>query len=253
VCLSGDGGDELFAGYNRYLWADKLWQRFGKLPKSARRMAGQMVAGLPGSLRLHKASQFLQSESIEHGYEYLLTFWHDPQLGPTPSQGFRSVFRDVPDEVTAFIDRAMYVDQVGYLPGDNLCKVDRASMAVSLETRLPLLSHEIVELSWRVPLHMKVRDGSSKWLLRQVLYRQVPRELIDRPKMGFTVPLRQWLESDLRSWAEDTLATLGSAGSEFLDEKRVRAIWDRQMRGKEDNSSLIWSILMFLSWIEAND
>ena len=252
VCLSGDGGDELFAGYNRYLWADKLWLRFGNIPLKARQLMGRVGDALPTGARIHKAAKFLQSDSLENGYEYLLTFWHDPQICSASSDGGSSVFNDVPAEVTDFMDRAMFADQVGYLPGDNLCKVDRASMAVSLETRLPLLSHEVVELCWRIPLHMKVRHGSSKWLLRQVLYKHVPRELIERPKMGFTVPLRQWLEGDLRSWAEDMFRTMNSAGKEFLDEQRVRELWDCQIRGRQDNSSLIWSILMLLSWLEAN-
>ena len=252
VCLSGDGGDELFAGYNRYLWADKLWQRFGNIPLGARQLMGRVGGALPTGARIHKAAKFLQSDSLENGYEYLLTFWHDPQIGPAPNDGRSSVFNGVPAGVTDFIDRAMFADQVGYLPGDNLCKVDRASMAVSLETRLPLLSHEVVELSWRIPLHMKVRHGSSKWLLRQVLYKNVPRELIERPKMGFTVPLRQWLEGDLRSWAEDMFRTMNSAGKNFLDERRVRELWDGQISGQQDNSSLIWSILMLLSWLEAH-
>ena len=142
----------------------------------------------------------------------------------------------------------MYLDQVGYLPGDNLTKVDRSSMAVSLETRLPLLSHELVELSWQIPASMKIRQNTSKWILRQVLYKMVPRNLIERPKMGFSVQVAQWLRGDLRAWAEDMLGLVGTNGYEFLREKPIRSVWNEHLAGKRDHSQRLWTILMLLSW-----
>ena len=145
----------------------------------------------------------------------------------------------------------MCLDQAGYLPGDNLVKVDRASMAVSLETRLPLLSHEVVDFAWRIPVSMKVKDNVSKWVLRKVLYKYVPKDLVDRPKMGFSVPIGTWLRGELKIWAEDLLGTVGSIAGGVLQEKPVMKTWDEHISGQRDHSHRLWTILMFLSWAES--
>ena len=144
----------------------------------------------------------------------------------------------------------MYTDQMAYLPGDNLAKVDRASMAVSLETRLPLLSHEVVDLSWRMPLSMKLRNNQTKWALRHVLFRYVPRHLIERPKMGFSVPVDRWLRGELKSWAEDFLDTIDDAADGLLKKGAVLKTWSEHISGRRNHSHRLWTVLMLLSWSE---
>jgi len=277
VCLSGDGGDELFAGYNRYLWSENIWNKLSVVPRPIRKLLGKVLSiPSPGKwdnlyriahtlsadrtvpqklagLKLQKLAGFIQQDDIEHGYDYLLSYWHDPkQLLKSSSvctDNKKVIFPDTND----FISRVMYLDQVAYLPGDNLAKVDRASMAVSLETRLPLLSHEIVDLSWRLPVSMKVRNNTSKWALRQVLYDYIPRELIDRTKMGFSVPIDQWLRGELKVWAQDMLGTINSSGKGVLIEKPVRQAWNEHIKGLRDHSHRLWTVLMFLSWAQSRN
>jgi len=273
VCLSGDGGDELFAGYNRYIWTEYIWRKLSVIPGPLRRGIGKLLAvpspgnwdslyrGISGlkrssqqsqklvGLKLQKLAGLMQQKDIDHGYDYLLSYWNKPESLVTlaPSARHPSPGPGYPDS-DEFINRAMYLDQTGYLPGDNLAKVDRASMAVSLETRLPLLSHEMVELSWRIPLSMKVRNGTSKWALRQVLYKYVPPELIDRPKMGFSVPVDRWLRGELRGWAEDLLDTIETSGGGVLRGEPVRKAYKEHLGGVRDHSHRLWTVLMFLSW-----
>jgi len=273
VCLSGDGGDELFAGYNRYVWADYIWGRLGIIPDSLRKMTGKAlsvpsphfwdrlyhaVAMFKGKnqlstklvgLKLQKLAGFMQQDNLQQGYEYLLSFWDQPDQIMTKHAAIdliRPAHKLSVD--TSFINQAMYIDQITYLPGDNLAKVDRASMAVSLETRLPLLSHEIVDLSWRIPVSMKVRNKTSKWALRQVLYKYVPPELIERPKMGFSVPIDRWLRGELRDWAEDLLTTIDHAAYGLLKKEPILKIWNEHISGRRDHSHRLWTVLMFLSW-----
>ncbi len=270
VCLSGDGGDELFAGYNRYLWTQSLWQRLGRIPGPLRRGMGRLL-GKPSpafwdglynrfsgsgtddyrrqklvGLKLQKLAGFMQQRDIHQAYKYLMSYWHHPEeLTGVASEGWSPAELASQIPCDHFVEQAMFIDQNVYLPGDNLAKVDRASMAVSLETRLPLLSHEVVELSWRVPLGMKARDGQSKWLLREVLYRHVPRHLIERPKMGFSVPVAHWLRKELKGWGEDLLATIDES---ILLAEPVRKVWQEHQEGRMDHSHRLWTILMFLDW-----
>ena len=244
VCLSGDGGDELFAGYNRYISTDRVWKKLSYLPRPIRNGAGKLLSTpspafwdsiynklyssrqnkmeqqkLVG-LKLQKLAGLMQKRDLMEGYDYLLSYWNNPDylISAELNEPFTCLKSGFPD-TDNFINKAMYLDQVGYLQGDNLTKVDRASMAVSLETRLPLLSHEIVELAWRIPVDMKVRQGISKWVLKQVLFKYVPPKLIERPKMGFSVPVAKWLRGDLRDWAEDLLGLLHKDKYAFLDKK----------------------------------
>lgn len=273
VCLSGDGGDELFAGYNRYLWTQSLWSKLSPLPYPLRRMAGKALAApSPGfwdaayqrlssvssdagssqklmGLKIQKLAGFMQQQDITQAYNYLMSYWHSPRkiiANAIPEQNMaKGLNQRVSDE---FINQAMFMDQIDYLPGDNLTKVDRASMAVSLETRLPLLSHEMIELAWRIPVSMKVKNNVSKWALREVLYKYVPREMIDRPKMGFSVPVASWLRGELRGWAEDLLSTINTSGGGVLAERPIMSVWEEHISGKRDHSHRLWTVLMFLSW-----
>jgi len=273
VCLSGDGGDELFAGYNRYIWTDNIWSKLQSVPVPVRKIIGQMLA-LPSpkvwdgiyknisslkngpqksqklvGLKLQKLAGLMQQDDIEKGYEYLMSYWQNPQelLTNNAILDHADTPMVYPDSAE-FINRAMYLDQVQYLPGDNLAKVDRASMAVSLETRLPLLSHEIVDFSWQLPLSMKVRNNDSKWILKQVLNKYVPEKLTDRPKMGFSVPVDRWLRGELREWAGDLLSSTESLGRGLFREKEINRTWDEHCKGKRDHSHRLWTVLMFLAW-----
>lgn len=274
VCLSGDGGDELFAGYNRYLSTDRIWQKIGKIPWPLRNASGKLLsvpsprfwdsmyerllAGRSGpmgaqklvGLKLQKLAGLMQKKDLMTGYDYLLSYWNDPRSVTTISEpGGPSCGDPVYPRTDSFLDKAMFLDQAGYLQGDNLAKVDRASMAVSLETRLPLLSHEVVDLSWRIPVSMKVRGKVSKWILRQVLYRYVPQELIDRPKMGFSVPVAHWLRKELREWASDLIGEMHVDDFGYLDPKPVLSAWHEHQAGKYDHSQRLWTVLMLISWL----
>lgn len=275
VCLSGDGGDELFAGYNRYLWTQSLWGKLAPIPKPLRQLTGKALAipspifwdklyqGLtsfkPDSfekqklvgLKIQKLAGFMQQQDIFQAYDYLMSYWNDPAILMTQMPFTQLHERKINyPNASNFIDQAMYLDQIGYLPGDNLAKVDRASMAVSLETRLPLLSHEVVELAWRIPTSMKFKNNISKWALREVLYKYVPKEMVDRPKMGFSVPVAKWLRGELKEWAEDLLATIDTSSGSMLQKKIVQKVWAEHVSGKRDHSHRLWTILMYLSWSE---
>ncbi|MDT8283075.1 MAG: asparagine synthase (glutamine-hydrolyzing) [Gammaproteobacteria bacterium] len=265
VCLSGDGGDELFAGYNRYLLTQRIWEKIGMSPHFARNFLAALLEKTPVTVRnsivstLYKNNQgsmhnkiqklisLLQAPDILSAYDSLSSYWSRPQqLVKGLSQEGSSAIT-LPRN-TGFIDQAMYIDQARYLEGDNLAKTDRASMAVSLETRLPLLSHEIVELAWQIPLQMKVHNNTSKWVLRNVLYKYIPDELINRPKMGFSVPIAQWLRNELRDWAEDLLSIVETGNDEHLQSAPVMAAWHEHQSGKYDHANRLWTILMFLDW-----
>jgi len=271
VALSGDGGDEVFAGYNRYTLANNLWKRFVILPGPLRKGLGLTLSSispgvwdklfgiLPASLqrsqagdKIHKLAGILNNGSNEL-YRSIISHWQNPSelvVGGEEYQGI--LFDEKPERlIPNHIERMQYLDTVTYLPDDILTKVDRASMAVSLEARVPLLDHRVVEFAWALPLVSKIKNGESKWILRQVLDRYIPRELMERPKMGFGVPIGDWLRGPLRDWAEDLLDDAKLKNQGFLKGAPIRQRWDEHLSGRRNWQYSIWTILMFQSWLES--
>ncbi len=269
VALSGDGGDELFAGYNRYLWGDAVWRRMAPLPGAMRRTAAGMIQAVrpagwdalfgllpegrrprqPGD-KLHKLAGVLAAPDADALYRRLVSHWDDPDAvvrGGHEPKG-RVWDAGLADRVPGFVERMQLLDSVTYLPDDILAKVDRASMGVGLEARVPLLDHRVVDFAWRVPLAQKIRGGQGKWLLRQMLYRHVPKGLIERPKSGFAVPIDAWLRGPLRDWAEDLLSESALRADGLFDPATIRACWAEHLLGTRNNQHKLWSVLMVQAW-----
>lgn len=275
VCLSGDAGDELFGGYNRYVWGRSIWHRIRALPVSLRVTAGRLITGispeawddvgrrLPARLRqptlgdrLHKLAAVLDAPDAAALYQQLIMQQREPESivrGAVPATIWADkealAFRQRHDDAD-LVDRMMFHDLVGYLGDDILTKVDRAAMSVSLETRIPMLDHRLVEFAWSLPQHMKIRNGQGKWLLRQVLYRYVPAKLIERPKQGFAIPLDAWLRGPLRDWAEHLLSEARLRQEGYLHPEPVRRKWTEHLSGRRNWQHWLWNVLMFQAWQE---
>jgi asparagine synthase (glutamine-hydrolysing) len=270
VALSGDGGDELFAGYNRYRLATRTWRWLSLLPRALRHgMAASLTAisperwsrllsflparRLPAQIgdKLHKFAAILKLADSDAVYRQLVSHWEPAQLLSGVDEP-RGILWDssVAAEIPSLLDRMQFLDLITYLPDDILTKVDRASMAVALEARVPLLDHRVVEFAWRLPASAKIRNGQSKWLLRQVLERHVPRELIERPKMGFGIPLGEWLRGPLRDWAETLLSEQRLREGGLLDAACVRRHWSEHLQGHRNWQYLLWDVLMLEAWRE---
>ena len=274
VSLSGDAGDELFAGYNRYVMANRLWDRLARLPVGLRGLIAKGIQSvspntlnsllrpaqgvLPSRFRmvgagdkLHKAASVLSSRDLDELYLGLTSHWNPAELvirGTEPLTPLRG--KALPLEGLDQIQRMMALDTITYLPDDILVKVDRAAMGVSLETRTPFLDHRVVEFAWKLPQHMKLRDGMGKWILRQVLYKHVPKKLIERPKMGFGVPIDSWLRGPLRGWAESLLDEHRLRHEGFFHPAPIRQKWAEHLSGKHNWQHHLWDVLMFQSWLE---
>lgn len=271
VALSGDGGDELFAGYDRYVWTRSIWSVVGKMPVAWRRkLAGLLTRFSPETIdavarwiparvrpmrpshRSRSLARTLHLDTIDDVYRRLVSHWEEPDRLVAGGHEPRNALWDatLASDIPQFIPRAQLLDLVTYLPDDILTKVDRASMAVGLEARVPLLDHRVVELAWRVPLPLKIRNGRRKWLLREVLHRHVPSELVERPKMGFGIPIDSWLRGPLRDWAESLLGERSLREQGFLDARMVREAWNDHLTGRADRHYALWNVLMFQAWKE---
>lgn len=252
VALSGDAGDELFGGYNPYQLAPYLWRKISKFPLPLRKLAVQALSGLPGPEKLDKLLNVLDASSREDFYRTLLSHWKNPEnlvIGATEPPTQLNTPQAWP-ETDSFEHWMMAMDAQTYMADDILVKVDRAAMANSLETRVPMLDHRVVELAWRMPLSLKIRDGKGKWILREVLYKHVPRELIERPKKGFSIPLASWLRGPLRDWAETLLDAQRLQQEGYFRVTPIRRAWQEHLAERRDHSRQLWSILMFQAWLE---
>jgi len=266
VALSGDGGDEMLGGYNRHITAPQIWQRMKLLPRPLRRTLSAIIQSMPGErldklmknhpqfgTRLHKAAAIFGLSSPQDIYMRLLSEWEDiEQLIPGAKEPQIPITApmQLPGDFT-FAEEMMLKDTLSYLPDDILTKVDRASMAVSLEARAPLLDKRIYEHVWSLPLETKIHGGHGKWLLREVLARHVPRDLFKRPKQGFTMPVGQWLRGPLRDWAEDLLSEDKLNAHGLLNTEMIRSTWEAHLNKRGEVTGKLWNILMFQAWYES--
>ena len=274
VALSGDGGDEVFGGYNRYVYGTRMLPRVNCVPRFVRLPFGAglgrvpagvwdrlsrvtapvapAVAGQRAGERIHKLGRLMSAGSVGDMYRSLLSAWPHPEDvvrgdGAGEDENSRILDEGPPEHL---LDRMMLADQTVYLPDDLLAKLDRASMAVSLEVRAPLLDHRVVEFSWRLPRSMKLRGSVGKWILRQVLYRRVPRDIVERPKMGFSVPIDEWLRGPLRKWADDFLSVDALGRSGLLDPAPIARGWRELQEGRRPAGPALWAVIMFEAWRE---
>lgn len=276
VSLSGDAGDELFAGYNRYQLTADTWAKLSRIPRPIRQWAAKAITSVsPASWnriastlksvipafgqwanmgdKLHKGAGVMASHSAADLYLGMVSGWQHPTdviIGGTEPPTFLTGY--LPDlSHLSTVERMMVLDLLTYLPDDILCKVDRAAMGVSLESRVPFLDHRVVEFAWSVPLEYKLRDNQTKWVLRQVLYRHVPKELIERPKMGFGVPIDSWLRGSLRDWAEDLLDESRLRQDGYFNPAPIRQKWKEHLSEQRNWQHHLWDVLIFNQWLDA--
>lgn len=252
VALSGDAGDELFGGYNTYQLLPKIWNILSPLPMPVRKLAAKLVSGLPMPEKLLKLVEVLPVNNRAEFYNLVISHWKNSEQLVIGAKKATTALTDKSQwpNVDSFEEWMMSIDAQQYMVDDILVKVDRAAMANSLEVRVPMLDHRLVELAWQLPIDMKIRDKSGKWVLREVLYKYVPKELIERPKKGFSIPLAQWLRGSLREWAEPLIAERRLREEGYFYPEKIRQTWEEHLQGRKDNSSKLWSVLMFQSWLD---
>ncbi len=275
VALSGDAGDEVFCGYNRYLSARRVWKTMNYMPAWLRRMAAQALCAcapdtwdkwfsfvrplLPKDMRLaapgykaHKLADVLTLKDDRAFYRYLTSHWQNPQDLVVDAEEPQTLLTDPAawPKTDRFEHWMMAMDAQTYLTDDILVKVDRAAMANSLETRVPILDHRLIELVWRIPLRQKIRDGRGKWLLRQILYRHLPKDLMERPKMGFGIPLDFWLRGPLRDWCENLLNENRLRQEGYFQPALIRGMWAEHLSGEKNWCYHLWDVLMFQAWLQ---
>lgn len=276
VALSGDGGDELLVGYDRYFFADMLWKKVGRIPYPLRQLLASGIKNISPALlssmfsrvaprlsayggqgtagdKLHKVADLLGFRAFEDLYLGLISQWKHPSALVLGAEEPFTVLTETKQRVmlSECIAKMQYLDTASYLPDDILVKVDRAAMGVSLETRVPFLDHRVVEYAWSLPLNLKVRNGEGKWILRRMLDRYIPGSLMDRPKMGFGVPVDEWLRGPLRNWAESLLNEKRIRDEGFLDPDPIRKKFSEHLSGDRNWQFHLWDVLMFESWLEA--
>ncbi|MDQ2932190.1 MAG: asparagine synthase (glutamine-hydrolyzing) [Gemmatimonadota bacterium] len=273
VALAGDGGDELFAGYHRYLDGERILNWMQRVPRPARKLAAAGIGAISPAMwertiggasrmlrqpmrrsgdKMYKIGKLLEADSEATMYRSLLSAWQHPESvvvnGSSAAGQVDAIMKR--SEPADLMDRMMLADQATYLPDDLLAKTDRASMAVSLEVRVPLIDHRVVEFSWRLPHALKYRDGQNKWILRRVLYRRMPRALVDRPKMGFSPPVEHWLRGPLKGWAEDMIFGAKRNQNGELRLPIIRKRWDDFQAGRNQEANEMWAVLMYQAWRE---
>ena len=277
VSLSGDAGDELFCGYSRYPFANSIWRKLSAAPLPLRRTLAwgltrvpaqhlnQLAAHTPlgrhwskAGDKLHKGAAIMTVQSLDQLYHGMVSHWTDPQNvvrgGTEPLTPLTGLLGPALDRLSG-VERLMALDMLTYLPDDILTKVDRAAMGVSLETRVPFLDHRVVEFAWQLPLQYKLRQErgkkalTAKWALREVLFKHVPRALIERPKMGFGVPVESWLRGPLRPWAEDLLSEERLKREGYFHPAPIRKKWAEFISGQRNWQHLLWCVLMFQAWL----
>jgi len=273
VALTGDGGDEVFGGYNRHLWAHKFWNKIRLLPRWLRNSISNILASpsenkwnqiysliefiipkhyqisLPGE-KIHKISKSLSTSTVDELYSCLISTWDNANSVVLDLEKVTQSHFNLEGETSA--EQLMFLDLNHYLPDDILTKVDRASMGVSLETRAPFLNHNVIEYAWNMPLHMKIRNGKGKWVLRKILENYIPKNLIDRPKMGFGVPIDEWLRGPLMKWSLDLLSESLIVKDDIFDFKKIDTLQKEHKSGKKKHHHKLWNILMFQSWLHYN-
>ena len=272
VALSGDAGDELFGGYNRYVFNEKIFKRITKAPILIRklmsktifsmteenwnRLLGRVMSKRYANIghKLYKAANVFSSKSTRDLHFKLVSQIHNPTDWLINSKEYKTIFNDVTERFVELntTEQMMAYDLMTYLPTDILTKVDRAAMSVSLETRVPFLDPDVIEFSASLPIKFKINNGVTKWALREVLYKYVPKDLIERPKMGFGVPLAEWLRGPLKDWAESLLDEKRLHQEGFFNVEFVRSKWLEHLSGKQNWHHQLWNVLMFQAWLENN-